>query len=156
MWQHLRIATASICLTLCFGSVALWVQSYYFYWTLQVSLSNSLGFCLSSDTGSVGCEIFDARDLSFWRGFNVQENSDEGTLSTLLESLWGFDFYQQGYDVYFSVPYLLLALITSGLAMLLKPKPRLKFSIRELLMFSTIAAIMFGGVGAVSRLPFQP
>jgi hypothetical protein len=52
----------------------------------------------------------------------------------------------------FGVPHWFLVVVTGALAVLLKPKPRLKFSLRELLTLTTVAAIVLGGVIALARI----
>lgn len=90
----MRIAIAYLCLAVFFGFLVLWMQSHYVYLTLQCNLGDSLGICLYSSTGHIGCEVFNTDNLSFWQGFEAQ-NADQATYSTFEESLWAFDLYRQ-------------------------------------------------------------
>jgi len=51
-----------------------------------------------------------------------------------------------------TAPHWFLVVVTGMLAVLSKPKPRLKFSLRELLTVLTLVAVVLGAVEAASKL----
>lgn len=161
MLSRLRITTAWFCLVLCIGFVALLVQSYSVTGILAFRFADAECFALSSRRGNVEITSFNSEKLP-------------GEQS---EFAWGWQFIPRGgvnpvdictllggpseTDYLFilprglkklSIPHWFLILLTGGFAILLKPKPRLRFSLRELLLLTTITAVVLGAVAGLGRI----
>lgn len=156
MRHHLRIATASLCLVLCLGFLALWVVSHQLECFLTGRFPGIQGFsvtsyecrlsiCVMADNGMSarakwGLRIDRPNDLSvFMQGAPRAKRRAFGYSDTALAGLW---------TVW--LPHWLRGLITGGLALLIKPKPRFKFSLCELIILTTVAAIVLGAVAALA------
>jgi hypothetical protein len=63
---------------------------------------------------------------------------------------WGFHNIRLIWNVY--APHWFVALVFAALAFALKPKPRLKFSLADLMVLMTFAAVLLAGVAGLSRL----
>jgi len=146
MRHRLRIAAACFCLVLCIGFVALWVQIYSTYGQLfktgRFSVCNQEGsLCLVWKTEAAkktGPRLVD-------KAVKLKHKQKKRTTSNVV----GFAPADR-----YCFPHWLIwspVLLTGGLAVLLKPKPRLKFSLRELLLLTTITAVVLGAVAALGR-----
>lgn len=130
-------------------------QSYWQYGVLNVRLSNSSILGAHSRVGLL---------TVFWHG------KTEPPQETLIRGGWGaplerrteskgraFEFKLEYWTNWWSVsvPHWFLALLTGGLAILIKPKSRFRFTLREFLMAMTIATIIYGSLVAMTNLKIQ-
>ena len=92
-----------------------------------------------------------ARDGRWWqvRRAKVSDDYDEHDVANEHGTLGFFYLNSPAFGTFF-VPHWFLVLLTASQALLLKPKPRLKFSLRELVVLTTVAAIMCGGVAVLA------
>jgi hypothetical protein len=65
--------------------------------------------------------------------------------------VFAFQIYPRG-GMSLAAPNWFVALVLASLAFALKPKPRLKFSLADLLILMTFSAVMIAGVAGLSRL----
>jgi hypothetical protein len=159
--RTLRNLPALGLITLSLGVLALWARSRDRYDAVDFRTSNSWRFesvngrtyltCLpgpehfpnpyfdrvrvSTDSAALLLSEFRARLANFGGDFSE------------LPSPWGWSFRDdsRGWTIY--VPHWLVAL-----AFALKPKPRLKFSLADLLVLMTFSAVLIAGVAGLSRL----
>jgi hypothetical protein len=139
MRRIIRVVISCLCLVLCSGLVGLWVYGYY----SNGSLSSTY-YTLTFEQGYVryihGTVIGGWWDETLPKKMIVRANDSFCLYMSDKSHRWG------------TIPNWLLTLSTGTLAILLKPKPRLKFSLLDLLLFTTIAAIVLGTVTTLARL----
>ena len=164
MWNYLRITLASLCLVLCVGFAGLWMHSYYVYGHLygryvlgleRLILANEAGQVMISWEPDLtqGEAPFRRKKELTWSSTRPEENNKQ--IQNSIHDLGYFGFHAKKYipDVWVvKAPHWFLVLVTGALAVLLKPKPRLKFSLLELLTLTTVGAVVLGGVVALARL----
>ncbi len=157
MWQHLRNTTASICLVLCMGFVAFWIQSYFSFGIIQGPISGSMGFYSSSWKGQVRLGwlplTIGRPEISWDRRFLSKEEIKQLGPVSPEAGLFGFHADSRPPIRSVATPHWFLVLVMGSFAILLKPKPRLQFSLRDLLLFTTIAAVILGAAAALIRMP---
>ncbi|TWU30264.1 hypothetical protein Pla144_10500 [Bythopirellula polymerisocia] len=170
MWQQLRLGAACFSLGLCAFLGVVGVRSYDYYGALYGRFSPSRQWVLSSWEGRilVGWNIIPSpgvvsqsvdiisNRVGFLEGGFVpaKTHTDHtrfvfGRIPLLLDPpkfYFGFNGQLRKLVWKGSIPYWFLCLATAMLAILLKPKPRLRYSLRELFVITTIVAFMLGGV----------
>jgi hypothetical protein len=163
--RSLRNLTALGLLTLSLGVLALWVRSYSwhdcFFWVGRerqveiISLAGGVQAIMEADVLS---------DLPL--GFKLRTTSTAESLELLwrlhlkvspankIEWPGAFGFLSPALTSDSSVylPHWFVALVFALLAFALKPKPRLKFSLADLLVLMTFSAALIAGVARLSRL----
>jgi len=171
-WRRkLRIGMALVCLALCFASIAIWLESYQTQGVVTAPLSNARDTRAVSQQGRVHLISVDVEGFGLdpsrgfiWPGggFNFVMGEREvvfipigdilggGQAPALLPTDLGFGV-GTGPISRVSAPHWFFALVFGTLALLLKPKPRLRFGLSELLVVVTLAAAALGGVEALSR-----
>jgi len=178
--RKLRIGLALICLALCFASVAFWFESYQTRGSVWGSLNSSHKFRVNSQRGLVTLIAADTDIKITMHNMNsisnlmqlrpppcfrkrtivfkpINTNRSNGQISTRVPTFLGFGV-GTGIITRVSAPHWFFALVFGTLALLLKPKPRLRIGLRELLVVVTLAAAALGGVEALARasLPERP
>jgi len=162
--RTLRNLAALGLLTLSFGVLALWVRSQVRLdsligtgWEKSLTLSSFNGQCyfILAEAFTYGFE--DPSSVSL-----VSRSSEEvlkierwitgqGGQSPLSSpGSYGLGFRRHPLRIY--VPHWFVALVVALLAFALKPKPRLKFSLADLLVLMTFSAMLIAGVAGMSRL----
>jgi hypothetical protein len=144
MLKYLRITVTALSLTACVLLIALWVRSY---WRLDI-LEKRGGFGaiqISSVIGRIAIGNLDPRtaigksylsvvagDAADWRKGRV----------------FGFDYYDDGIVTAFVAPHWFPALIAATLAVIPWIQSTKRFSLRTLLIATTLVAVVLGIVGA--------
>jgi hypothetical protein len=146
MLKYLRIAVTALSLAACVLIVALWVRSH---WRLQI-LEKPTGFGAFQISSVKGCIAvgrlgprsyligrsylsFPAGDAADWRKGGVS----------------GFDYYEEGSVTAFLAPHWLLALLFSALAVIPWVVRSWCFSLRTLLIATTLVAVGLGMIVAI-------
>jgi len=173
MWRHFRTAISSLCLVMCLGFMAFWLQSYVSLGVLNGRIFGPDTFYATSWEGRLrvgAIALIDEKTSIDWSKLPPL-GSGWGRLPPF-RSRWSFipkesaylppQIYQErsflGFYVeirrlawFVSAPHWFLVLVTGTLAVLMKPKPRLKFSLLGLLMLTTFVALVLGAVEALAR-----
>ncbi|MCA9229452.1 MAG: hypothetical protein KDA57_02275 [Planctomycetales bacterium] len=162
VWRWLRIVISQFALVLCVSFGVLWAGSYSHQGVLNSRIKKTYGFYMSSWEGIIrsGCidiikEPFGSQftrstilRLHFKKPVNPIKTKMKGQFSHL-PNMFGFHVTHLNNGWAMSVPHWFLVLLTGATAITFKPKPRLKFSLREIMLLTTITA---GVVGAVTIL----
>jgi hypothetical protein len=152
--RTLRNLSALCLLTLSIGVLALWLRSITWFDRVdikrdsQVSLGSAAGL-LNLWTGILTLP-HDSIEFRFSTGSTEEALSERGVDPDLPVLKIGYRQYGRGW-VYF-VPHWFIALVFALLAFALKPKPRLRFSLSDLLVLMTLSAVMVAGVAGLTRL----
>ena len=150
MWQLLRTGASCCCLLLFLTFAALWVQSYY-YTTILDTGKNPISwgpFVVSSN----GSFEFGIRAIKGPTEENPWPKVEPWSVSLYMVDLqvsrkrksWGFNaiFSESSWRV--TLPHWFLLIMTGVSAIFLKQKPRFRFSLGDILLFTTIAACVLG------------
>jgi hypothetical protein len=162
--RTLRNLTALGLLTLSFGVLALWVRSYawddqFNHFGMRTSVFSSAGGQLTlasmPQLALVGTEpgelLYGAAPMQPASGDRYADGV-RIPFSVGKPSALNFGFDRAGpYPVVYA-PHWFVALVFALLAFALKPKPRLKFSLADLLVLMTFSAVLIAGVAGLSRL----
>lgn len=152
MWRNLRIGAAYLCFTLCVAVSTLWVHSYFSTAIVNGCFSTTTSFSALSIEGRIVLNCLGERDVPLtWKWENVFDFSWEAHMSMLglPPDVWGFRLIGRS----ITVPHWFQVLLFASLAVSLKPAPRLRISLRELLIIVTIVAVVLGVLGTLLRLP---
>jgi hypothetical protein len=150
--RTLRNVTASALLSLGVGVLALWARS--------TSRSDQLRF-----NGGGGMNVISVLGVfNFWYG--LRSPSPDWTMTFSSDSIKDVEARfvriterpKIGYRTIGSAwvlfaPHWFVAIVFAALAFVLKPKPRLRFSLSDLLILMTFAAVLVAGVASLSGLP---
>jgi hypothetical protein len=144
----LRNLAALALLTPSFGVLALWVRSYSCLEILETRI-NLHAVQISSVKGCIAFALIDQRVAIGMSYLNVVAgNAADWRLGGVL----GFAYYEDGLVTALIPPHWFVALFLAALAFALKPKPRLKFSLADLLILMTFSAVLIAGVAGLTRL----
>jgi len=147
MLKYLRIAVTALSLTACVLLVALWVRSHYFYDDVRVPLPGMRMFDFTSFPEHLDFHVWNDLDRNpqwEFRSLSLDELAEERIeLPTT-----GLGFYAWLESNYWGIrlPHWFLVLLTSTLATL--PWLRSRFSVRTLLIATTLVAVVLGVVVA--------
>lgn len=154
----LRNLTALGLLTLSLGTPALWMRSYFTHdivfrddnsktrqWSFE-SIAGRLGYlsgwsadCVAGPLQHVSVEV------QYWR-----PEFYDSTVRPIQK--FGFGYYRDPTVIWVYWPHWFVVLCSAALAFALKPKPRLRFSLADLLVLMTLSAVMIAGVAGLTRL----
>jgi hypothetical protein len=166
--RTLRNLTALGLLTLSVGVLALWVRSYEWCDGIQIN-SGRTTFSVASLSGR---SYFGRRSNSgqmlrtrgrYPRRFLIHSRRSETMVDSLRKSdakfsqrrapnAYGFGSHRTTRYSELFAPHWFVALVFALLAFALKPKPRLKFSLADLLVVMTFSAVLIAGVAGLTRL----
>jgi hypothetical protein len=156
LWpRRLRVGLAMACLTLCFTTVAFWVQSYRQNITLMYFSTKSL-IGVNSGQGRITIVVVEPAPLPAPPGWHAITRRDLADWSAIsfgpAGGILGFNYEKtdESQSVIL-VPHWALVLLPFSLAVLFRPPPRTRFGLRELLVAVTLAAVSFGGVEVFVR-----
>jgi hypothetical protein len=158
--RTLRNFTALALLTLCLGVLALWVRSVESFDAVSY-FGPSRGCQLSSMAGCVSFVCAETLAGGATHCLRLATDSTPGLLEIArqvngaeLESPGpiGFYFHSRSAGVTIHAAHWLIALVFAALAFALKPKPRLRFRLSDLLVLKTFAAVLVAGVASLTRL----
>jgi hypothetical protein len=156
--RTLRNLTALGLLTLSLGVLALWVRSFGrtdyltrhdpdYHWTVS-SWAGRLSYL-----GGPGM-VTNRGNITVYEHSCVTQDDippNQRVGSTHGTFVFAFHVYPSG-GMYLAAPNWVFALTIGALAFALKPKPRLKFSLADLLVLMTFSAVLLAGVAGLSRL----
>jgi hypothetical protein len=143
--RFLRIAVSAVCGIVCVLLVVLWVRSYW--WADILRVGN--GFVVISAPGAFGLDSppndYVPKKLSA---------SDFNAKSKWPSRVWGtFRFNTSPTHPYFCIPYWFATLLTATFTVLASGiQRRSQFSVRTLLLATTLIAVVLGLVTAYLRL----
>jgi hypothetical protein len=148
-------------LTLSLGVVALWVSSYSGLGLVNGKLPAKQGFVFQSWKGqlrSMWYSVSNRIPESRWALSYSPAPEWERMLKVIYarqppeSSILGFRARVSFDEWRVAAPYWFLFLVFATLAFALKPKPRLKISLADLLLLMTFFAVLIAGVAGLSRL----
>lgn len=162
-----RIAASLICLAACVGFAALWARSYYFHDALTGPFTNSKILCLTSWHGRLSfLTLLNNPPVPPEFGTHRPPPIDDYILQVSPADKWlaavrdddsisqlpqvGITFMRRG-QWEACAPHWFLLLLAGALAIALKPKPRMRFSLRETLAILTVAAVVIGTSATFAR-----
>jgi len=135
-------------LTLSVGVLALWVRSYSSGDLVGLS-GNRLVSLLGSLT--LSWPVDPSSDESGW--FETGPAEDVQVFySAFFAPMRNFELRKYPMWTRVTVPHWFVALVFALLAFALKPKPRLKFSLADLLILMTFSTVLIAGVAGLTRL----
>jgi hypothetical protein len=157
--RAIRGVVSIACLLACVGFAALWVRSYSWhdtifkldpgrYWEVA-SWQGKLAVDISTTRGVRASEIrLFCMPADEWR--EMFRRITIGATALPEPDIMGFGWQTSRYDVRASAPHWFAVVVAGALAVALKPKPRLRFTIRDLLVAMTMIAVV---VAALASLP---
>jgi hypothetical protein len=146
--RSLRNLTALGLLTLSFGVLALWVRSN---WKKDVVWGwfGVPGYLqVDSNGGTLRLLINQEQQKWTWKYKSQKREGDQRKWFLIAQNHQG----GLGRELDLKMPYFLIALALVIPALALKPKPRLKFSLADLLVLMTFSAVLIAGVAGLTRL----
>ncbi len=145
--RSLRVVALVVCSLACVLVVALWVRSYRAEDRASGNYSTSTGVRLYSSRGWVVCSKNTAQkypwSLELGSDFWLQPGDDR--LNFRIPS----DFFRGAAFASVSIPHWCLLLASVGLAATSWPRKSYRFSLRSLLIATTLVAIVLGLVAAL-------
>jgi hypothetical protein len=166
--RRLRVCMATVCLALCFTTVAFWAQSYryvgatakIFFDTWLVQAGEIQGRIILRGFSPVATRLrvprlsamqLSAMQLSVMR-YKVALSGRYMKDIDLPREFFGFGYLKQaGMETVIQMPHWSLVLLFGSLAAIFRPPPRTRFGLRELLVVVTLAAVAFGAVEAIMQ-----
>ncbi len=152
--RYLRIAFSSACGVVCILLVVLWVRSYWWHMSGQTGFASPTNFIVMSYRGEVVVKYVNhSNDIWTWtttpaKNAGIYNNVPLYKSWEVLNAIGiGISHVQDGIIV--ALNYWLAILITTGCIFISYLKPR--FSLRALLIASTLVAVLLGAVVLSSR-----
>jgi hypothetical protein len=144
MLKYLRIVLTALCLTACVLLVALWVRSYR--WTDVVTFRTK-DFDIGADSvaGGTGVYLYVESGRAIERGF-FYERHDQTDWPDMPppDRTWQFQVETTPYEIFASLPHWFYLALASMIAVV----PWVRFSLRTLLIATTLAAVGLGFIVA--------
>ena len=149
MLKYLRIAFSATCLIACVLLIALWVRSYWWREQLNCQVFNSPIISLTSRHGHLLFQSFNAQDGRFWRlaWFKFPFSPAERQLWDNLiaqHGRMGFAAAIMSPGFVIAIPHWFAIFAGGLLAFAVAPWPSWRFSLRTLLIFMTLLAVVLG------------
>lgn len=145
MLRYLRIAVTTLSLTACVLLIALWVRSY---WRLDI-LEKRTGvqaLQISSVNGRIATAHLDRTQIGKSYLAVVAGDAADWRKGGVL----GFAYYEDGFVMAFIAPHWLPALLSAALAVIPWISRSWRFSLRTLLIATTLVAVALGLIVAVA------
>jgi hypothetical protein len=141
MMRYARYAAAALFALLAVGFVALWVRSYFRADSLYGYFADDCPVGFHSHRGVAGCIIeFDSADYAPAKGWWFQSRSvDPEPLAG-----WGFRLSLNSWPSWVFIPHWFLAASSLGLAALFAFKRSWRYSLRTILVATTLLAAVLG------------
>jgi hypothetical protein len=153
--RRLRICMASVCLTLCFTTVAFWAQSYRQIFFMGGEYFNTLLIGVLSEQGRIIIGVEGGREpAEQWFQYKITPSDQHADWPAIsggqLPNVVGFNDNANllGAQRAVKFPHWSLVLLFGSLAVLFRPPPRMRFGLRELFVVVTLAAVVLGAVEA--------
>jgi hypothetical protein len=150
LFRAFRNLSAWGLLTLSFGVMALWVRSY-----VSIDVVDVASAGVASHAGLIVIRCYEPNNQLNGESLFFLTSASQETLGPywhVLQGLSGFDFRRDPHATTVYAPHWFFALAFALLSFALKPKPRLKFSLADLLVLMTFSAVLIAGVAGLSRL----
>jgi hypothetical protein len=147
MLKYLRIAVTTLSLTACVLLIALWVRSY---WRLDI-LEKRTGFVavqISSVKGRIAAAHLGPRTYVIGKSYLSVAAGDAAEWRK--GGVLGFAYYDDSFVTAFIAPHWLLALLSAALAIIPWISRSWRFSLRSLLIATTLIAVGLGVLVAVN------
>ena len=147
MLKYLRIAVTALCLTACVLLVALWVRSYWWIDIVDLPLSKSNYGSIVSVEGHVSWDIDDSSANFRLQTYLVEDYRE--SVEKANPWLKGVDFFK-GFrfdSVQCHIPFWFVTLLAGVPAIALSLPTYRRFSLRALLIATTLVAILLGVIG---------
>jgi hypothetical protein len=145
--HYLRIAVTALCLTACVLLVALWARSYWWMDIATLGLSSGPGYMFGSMNGEVSAAKFPSREGAVSLGWHAWSNPAGGRRAWSTSDSSEFAGFRYG-TFFAAMPHWLAILLMSLLGGV--PWIRWRFSVRILLIATTLVAVGLGMVVAMS------
>ena len=140
--RGLRIAVSAVCGILCVMLVLLWVRSYWHWDVLQGQILFKPGFGLSSVQGRVSMRLITQGDRVYWGAVSMRV-ADMSPLDLVLRVPGlGFAIRRDANLVFIAAPHWFLVAVTAALAGAVQVKQLRRFSLRTLLIATTLIAVL--------------
>lgn len=154
--QDLRTTVACFFLVLCIIAGVAWPYTYYANYEVVNNVVEWKYYSLESWKGKVQVGAFGGnkvREFNDWVVWRVDDERmhDQYAEYTKAWKAKGLGVSWTEHDKSVTLPYWLLVTVTGTLAVLLKPKPRLSFAMADVLIFTTVLAVVVGGIAVVFR-----
>jgi hypothetical protein len=151
MTQLIRMLVAYTCLVLVMAFVALWVASYFWLSIISYTSKSEERFAVSSERGQLqwtwsrwipGVVAYPI----YWRVMPIEDNERFMKLHRGVwppePSLIGFATRRDDRTFQVVTPHWFPILLIGAIGFIAKPRPKLKLSIRDLLIITTILAVL--------------
>jgi hypothetical protein len=155
MLKYLRIAVTALCLTACVLIVALWVRSYWRHDSIRTWISSSRSLVILSHEGFMVVHLrlynfvpFDELPLVYFRSGTI---GDSAYLPPASWS-WRSGFIPESSYFESSVPHWILLIVSGSLAIVPWIHWSKRFSLRTLLIATTLVAMGLGIIIWAARL----
>jgi hypothetical protein len=166
MLTWLRIIVSCFCLVLCVLFAALWVRSYSSGDTIRYAQRSEIDF--DNDTKVMPGDLWSATSgdgIVLLKHQSGSSDSADWTVNYFPEvtpwfggtNFFGFAFLQYNSPnadasaTAVGMPHWFLVLLIATISLVVKPKPRFRFGLRELFVLSTVGAITVGTLVIVLR-----
>jgi hypothetical protein len=150
--SYLRIAMTALSLTACVVLIVMWIRSYRIYDDLSGNIRNGgvLGF--GSMRGRVSIEYFPDLNLARgWRWWHDEPDKDQIRAHNKVDHVTGFNLYTHPEGGLVLVPHWFPVSLTAILGVLTWSKGSRRFSLRTLLIATTLVAFGIGAIVYVAR-----
>lgn len=154
-WRLFRTLAAWVFVALSLLFVALWVDSYRMRSELSGSLSPGTFVNVGYVKGVARIVVADLTHFSWPDNYQKwafkRFPTDASSIWFLDKTFDSFHWKRTETSQYIVIPFWSLVLVSAAIAVALRPKPRLRFGLRDLLILTVLVAVTFGGVEALSR-----
>ena len=149
MLQYLRIAVTVLSLTACVLLIALWVRSYW-TWDRCYWPGKRLGVQINSDAGHVVLIVATQAPTSTGNSFMIAQLPSPGPTDAFYDdNILGFYFERSPSRLRLDIPFWFNVLASAALAAAPWLRERWRFSLRTLLIATTVVAVVLGIIAAV-------
>jgi hypothetical protein len=141
--RYLRIAVTALSLTACVLLIVLWVRSFWWYDAI-VAVSRTSGLGVISMDGGIFLKYTEGRDtqITTWQVFSQKASTFGGDL--LLQSRPSFGITWDSGFVEGAVPHWILTVLAAAIAAASWTCEKWRFSLRTLLIATTLVAVGMG------------
>jgi len=161
LWRRLRVVLSCHCFAISIVVVALWARSYSSMFLLKVAVSPVRLFAANSWEGRVTMNLRRSRtrvkDGFLVYGYSHPErllavHNVQRSLIVDPYSPFGVGRSARGRVWEVIIPHWVMAATTLLMAVLLRPKPRFSYGLRELLITVSIVSLVLGSIEAATRI----
>jgi hypothetical protein len=150
--RRTRNVASALCFMVCCTFVAFWARSYYQIDRASIRVSSNRSWSIVSEPGRVRFMTTVPPSASMWPswaayGWGLSSHHVDllnGRIATSAAVGWGFGSTIVGTAAAYDAPFWCPILITGILAVALRTRPRLRFSISTLLIVTACLAMVLG------------